>query len=581
MPSSLVIRMRMAASVAEPASAVKAPMPAAQTIGFFAFPTGRPTVRAEASMSGKMLQPDLLFCRQCRRHFRGRRRVCPTDGATLELVTGVNGHTGDVLDDRYELRGQLGSGGMGSVFRAWDRLTSREVALKLLHAEYASNATSAQRFLNEARLVRAVQHPSVVSLHRFGRTDDGTLLIDMELVDGEAARDRVMRLGRGLEPTLALQVLDNLLSALAACHDAGVVHCDVKPENILLPRAGTVGQCKLVDFGIAQAPGPIVQTDEIGVIGTPAYMSPEQVRGHDVDARTDLYLVGCVAYELLTGEPPFLGANALDLCHHQLLTPPPPLADRLKSHEIPAGFQEWVTPLLAKDPRQRPSSARHVREQLRTIRLQHRQRLVDGRTAAQRTPLRPPSVHLLRRQKTPPRTPALTGAAAWAMDGVRAVVEIRQPQPGGVIYGPQAVEHIARHVLAATIDELRRGGAEVHGPKGSHVEVRVACQDDPRGAVQHLLDMVAAMNAQLARIPEPRLEVRAAVVADRPHGPEAFSSEGLDPLRLLEVSPGTQVRVDEHVARWAGRRPLVRLTSVPNAYRLAPTDIYATSLLPV
>jgi serine/threonine protein kinase len=534
-------------------------------------------------MSNKHLQPDLLFCRQCRRHFRGRRRVCPSDGSTLELVGAFDGHAGDVLDQRYELLDQIGAGGMGTVFRANDRLTQRHIALKLLKAEYASNATSAQRFLQEARLVRMVSHPGVVGLHRFGRTADGTLLIDMELVEGESVRDRVLRLGSGLDVATALQVLDNLLAALAACHDAGVVHCDVKPENIMLPKGGNTTHCKLVDFGIAQVPGPIVTSDDMGVVGTPAYMSPEQVRGMQVDARTDLYLVGCVTYELLTGEPPFQGNTPLDLCHHQLLTAPPPLGSRMPADQIPEGLEAWLAALLEKSPEMRPGSARQVREALRVIRLRHRRVLSDERLTGTRVvTMRPPSTTLLRRPKTPVRgTPSPVRTSGYDVDRIRALVEVRQVQASGVVYGPEALEQIMRHVLAGALDELRAAGAEVSGPAGPHIEVKLACGGDARGAVSHLLDTVAAMHAQLSRIPEPRLEARAAVVADRPAGPDAMQGPGLDPLMLLTVSPNTQIRVDEHVARWAGRRALVRLTSVPSEYRMAPTDVYATSLHPV
>ncbi len=534
-------------------------------------------------MSIKHLQSDLLYCRLCNRHFRGRSRICPTDGAPLELVTAFDGRIGDILDQRYELKAQIGAGGMGTVFRAHDTLTHRDVALKLLKTEYASNSTSAQRFLQEARLLRKVEHPGIVGLHRFGRTPDGTLLIDMELVDGEAVRDRVLRMGRGLDMQTALYVLDNLLAALAACHDAGVVHCDVKPENIMLPRAGSVGLCKLVDFGIAQVPGPIVQADEIGVVGTPAYMSPEQVRAGNIDARTDLYLVGCVTYELLTGEPPFAGATALDLCTSQLLDEAPTLASRLGAAQVPSGLEAWLKPLMAKSPDQRPTSARQVREGLRAIRTEMRKNLSDERMSSARlSSLRPPSSALLRRPRTPGRgVPAVRSQESGGdLQVVRALVEVSQIVGKGVTYGPEAIEQIARHVLAGTLDELRQAGADVSGPAGRHIEIRMPCAGDERGAVSHLLDTLASMHAQLARIPEPRLQARAAVVADRPAGCST-DVQGLDPLGLLDVSPGTQIRVDEYVARWAGRRALVRLTSVPSVWRLQPTDIYATSLHPV
>jgi serine/threonine protein kinase len=536
-------------------------------------------------MKNAHLQPDLLFCRQCRRHFRGKRRQCPTDGHALELVSAFPGQAGDVLDERYLLTSLIGVGGMGSVFRARDQEANRDVALKLLRSDYASNASAAQRFFQEARLLRQIRHPAVVGLHRFSRTADGHLLIDMELVDGESVRDRVLNQGHGLDFASAMAVLDQLLAALAACHDAGVVHCDVKPENLMLPRHGGLAPMKLVDFGVAQAPGPVQQSEDICIIGTPAYMSPEQVRGASVDGRTDLYLVGCVAYELLTGDPPFLGATALDLCHSQLLDTPPALATRLPAEQIPVGFEAWLQPLLAKDPALRPSSARQVREHLRSVRHAHRDavaaahRLLSAQSAVS---VRPPSASLLRRPSasTQRSTPS-ENRNGWTVDMVRALVEVRQAHSQtGIVYGAEAIEQIARHVLAGPIQELREMGAEVRGPAGPHLEIRVSCAGDERGVISHLLDTMASMNAHLARIPEPRLELRAAIVAELP-GAGLAQPMGVDPLELLSLSPMTQVRVDEFVARWAGRRALVKLTSVTNPGQAKATDIYATSLNPV
>lgn len=530
-------------------------------------------------MKNTHLQPDLLFCRHCRRHFRGKRRDCPTDGQPLELVTAFTGNVGDMLDERYELLQVLGVGGMGTVYLARDHGTDRDVALKLLRSDYASNASSAQRFLSEAKLLRLVRHPAVVGLHRFSRTADGMLLIDMELVDGESVRDRVLRQGKGFDFASAMSVLDQLLAALGTCHEAGVIHCDIKPENLMLPRTGGVAPMKLVDFGVAQAPGPVHQNDDVGVIGTPAYMSPEQVRGSHVDGRTDLYLVGCVAYELLTGEPPFTQTSAIELCHAQMLQTPPPLSSRTLQEPIPPGFEEWLMPLLAKDMQLRPAGARQAREQLRVIRHAHRKQMAEEK----RAPVRPPSATLLRRSAPPAVLRPMVGAAPMgegALAGVRALVEVRQvPSGTGIAYGPEAIEQIARHVLASSIQELRDAGATVQGPAGPHLDIQLDCAGDARGAVSHLLDVLASMQGHLSRIPEPRLEMRAAVVGDQPAIGTPYGYT-LDPLDLLHISPVTQVRVDENVARWAGRRALVRLTSLPTPNSVKPTVIYATSLMP-
>ena len=531
------------------------------------------------------IQRDLLFCKRCATHFGGQRRMCPHCDNPLEMVEPFEGRPGDVLDNRYRLLDLIGVGGMGSVFRAYDCITDRDVAVKVLNAKYASHAASARRFFGEARMMRLVNHPSVAALHRFGPTADGMLIIDMEYVPGESVRERVVRLGGGIDMSEGLEVLDGVLAGLAACHDAGVVHCDIKPENVMLVEGGG-GRCKIVDFGIAQQPGDVEQADDFVVLGTPAFMSPEQVRGKEVDGRTDLYLVGCVAYELLTGEPPFCGDNPIDLCHQQMLGDPPPLSERLGPDAVPKGLQAWVHTLLEKAPDRRPESTRQVREALRLIRAEHRAQL---RRAAHgsRTRLRPPNVPRIRRH-----TPAhLRGAQAMRgaelqpsnhdpVPSLRTFIEVRQVFDDGTLYGPRAIEEIVGHVLAGSLQQLRELGARVAGPTGPHVEIRLRCHGDERGAINHMLDVLAKMNAQLERIPEPQLEIRAAVLSQQADDPVDFGDvPQLDLVGLLNVGPGSHVRVDERVARWAGHRPIVRLASIREPGQELKT-LYATALTP-
>ncbi|MEY3015348.1 MAG: hypothetical protein RIT45_4083, partial [Pseudomonadota bacterium] len=457
-------------------------------------------------MDSAEVRQDLLFCRGCGKHFRGRRRRCPDDGADLEIVQPFAGAAGDRVDDRYVLERRIGVGGMGTVWRAIDELTGRRVAVKLLNERHSAHAASAQRFLREARLMRKVSHPGVVNLHRFGPTEDGALLIDMEYIDGETVRERVLRVGGGVDLEVGLRVLDGLLAALAACHDAGIVHLDVKPENVMLSAGIAEGTVKLVDFGIAQAAGPIEHGDEFVVLGTPAFMSPEQVRGTPVDGRTDLYLVGCVAFELLTGEPPFRGDKPFELCQAQALTPPPTLGERMPGKRLPDGLERWVAGLLEKEPENRPRSARVAREALRQIRLRHREASLPRPHTA-----RPSSLGRLM-HADPERIEI--AASTGAVRALRALVEIRQVATDGTLYGPKALEEMARHLLGGVIAELRDCGATVLGPEGAFLDIRMACDDDERGSIHHLLDMLAKMHADVGRIPEPRLEVRAAVLAD-------------------------------------------------------------------
>ena len=491
-------------------------------------------------------------------------------------MTPFLGSAGDFVDDRYMLSEQIGIGGMGTVYRAQDMVAGREVALKVLNARYASHAASARRFFREARMMRAVSHPGATALHRFGPTQEGLLLIDMEYIAGCTVRDQVLDTEFGLDVETALAVMDNVLAALAACHDAGVVHCDIKPENVVLVRDGARGQCKLVDFGIAQAPGPVEHGDEFVVLGTPAFMSPEQVRCLAVDQRTDLYLVGCLAYELLTGEPPFTGEGPLDLCQQQMLDTPPPLSSRMDVDRLPPGFEDLVSRMLEKSPQMRPETARAAREELRAMRRQWRD--VAAASWLPRQALRRAARG--RRLQTAHDNVERPKLDDRPFSGLRALIEVRQLFEEGTLYGPRALEEIASHVFAATLTELRELGAEIAGPNGPHIEIALPCEGDERGAVSHLLDCIADLNDSLGRIPEPKLEIRAAVLAQ---GTDQRSHVGdqpaLDLLGLLNIGPGSFVRCDARVARWAGRRQIVRLGDVREAGGEDVTALYATSLM--
>ena len=527
-------------------------------------------------MEGPGIRPDLLFCRKCAKHFRGQPRQCPNGCGPIEPVTPFFGTEGDVVDDRYMLIERIGVGGMGTVYRAEDMVAGREVALKVLNAKYASHAASARRFFREARMMRAVSHPGAAALHRFGPTREGLLLIDMEYVPGCTARDQVLENDSGLEIETALSVIDNVLAALAACHDAGVVHCDVKPENVVLVRDGGRGQCKLVDFGIAQAPGPVEHGDEFVVLGTPAFMSPEQVRCLAVDQRTDLYLVGCLAYELLTGDPPFNGDGPLDLCQQQMLDTPPLLSARMDVERLPEGFQDLIGRMLEKSPQMRPDSARAAREELRAMR--RRWRDVQAASWVRRQSVRPAS------RGRPTQLPHDAVERPRLDDrpfvGLRALIEMRQLFEEGTLYGPRALEEIAAHVFSGTLGELRELGAEIAGPNGPHIEIALPCEGDERGAVSHLLDCIAELHESLSRIPEPKLEIRAAVLACSGEAqPHVGKQPALDLLGLLNIGPGSYVRCDARVARWAGRRQIVRLGDVREAGGEDVTALYATSLM--
>ncbi len=249
---------------------------------------------------------------------------------------------GRVLDGRYELRGIIGEGSFGRVYRGRDRRLERSVAVKVIKPWWAEDGASIERFQHEAQLLARVNDPGIVQIYDFGHSPNGPYYV-AELVEGESLEQR---LRRGPVPAAeAVRVAEQLCGALGSAHAEGVVHCDVKPANVLLDRSGRV---KVGDFGVARI-GEANPTDSSALFGgTPRYMSPEQARGRPLTAASDVYSAGVVLYEMLAGEPPFQAGSAVELgiCHLQ--EEPPQLPER-----IPAALREVVDVALAKSPGER------------------------------------------------------------------------------------------------------------------------------------------------------------------------------------------------------------------------------------
>lgn len=266
---------------------------------------------------------------------------------------------GRVLAGRYELRAELGRGGMGEVWSAHDRVIGREVAVKLLQSHLTGD-DAAQLFFREARTAGALNHPGVVTVHDLGQDADGTLLLVMELVEGRNLRQVLQETGT---PSIAeaIEWAARIADALAAAHAAGIVHRDLKPANVMLTGSGGV---KVLDFGIARhmETGTLSNTR---IMGTLAYMPPERFDKGRQDARGDLYSLGCVLHELLTGSSPFgdLSTSALMFAHvHR-----EPDAPSARRPEVPPALDELVAQLLAKKPEDRPATAAEVRDRLRAV----------------------------------------------------------------------------------------------------------------------------------------------------------------------------------------------------------------------
>ena len=266
---------------------------------------------------------------------------------------------------QYTLVEKLGQGGMGAVYRARHALLRRPTAIKLVLADKADEATRA-RFEREVQLTSTLTHPNTVTIYDYGRTDDGTFYYAMEFLDG-ADLGVVVRLTGAMPPGRAVHVLRQISQALAEAHKKGLIHRDIKPANVLLTQSShAADMVKVVDFGLVKDLGSPLAKDDPSVTrqgeisGTPTYMSPEALtRPDQIDARSDVYSVGCLAYFLLTASTVFQGETTIEMCSHHLHTPPVPPSAR-STRAFPQPLEELVMQCLAKRPEDRPSTDRLV-----------------------------------------------------------------------------------------------------------------------------------------------------------------------------------------------------------------------------
>jgi serine/threonine-protein kinase len=266
-------------------------------------------------------------------------------------------HVQTVLGQRYEMHEVLGRGAMGTVYRATDGVLERDVAVKLLALDRAEDPTFVARFEREARAVARLSDPRIVMVYDSGH-DDGTRYIVMEYVRGMSLAQTIRERGP-LEAVRAVEIASQIAGALAAAHRAGIIHRDIKPANVMVDEHGAV---KVLDFGIAKAAAGVSLTQTATVLGSAPYLAPEVIRGQPADERSDIYSLGCVLYELVTGRPPFTGEVPAAILHqHDTVEPRPPRARR---NGVPDAFDALVMQMLAKDPRARPRSAEALRRAL-------------------------------------------------------------------------------------------------------------------------------------------------------------------------------------------------------------------------
>ena len=259
---------------------------------------------------------------------------------------------GKVIDGRYEIQQRVGEGGMGVVYKARQISIDRVIALKMLNQQMASDPTWVQRFYNEAKACSRLQHPNTIRMFDFGQTSDGRLFMTMEFLDGISLRDA---LSKGpLAPQRVVKILIQCCASLAEAHSIGIIHRDIKPDNVfLLNMAGSPDFVKLLDFSVAKLlEGDRMKTQAGVVFGTPQYMSPEQGRGLPLDARSDLYALGILAFEMLSGTVPFHDDNPMTVIQMHLHAGVPPMPDT-----VPYPVQQIVRRALEKDAGRRYQSS--------------------------------------------------------------------------------------------------------------------------------------------------------------------------------------------------------------------------------
>lgn len=328
----------------------------------------------------------MKICAQCQAEFDDEQRFCPHDGTSLdssptETELEPDPMFGRSVANRFTITGLIGEGGMGTVYSAVQEAVGRDVALKVIRRELIADERFVERFKREAQAVSRLKSPNTVTLYDFGQDDDGMLFLVMERLEGETLKERMASTGR-LPWKTAINIARQIGESLAEAHDQGIIHRDLKPDNIFLTKEATGRELvKVVDFSISrfkQPPDDHETLTQAGTsLGTPGYMSPEQAQGQRVDGRSDLYSLGVMLYELISGRPPFEADSTVILLSKHITEKVNPIARTAPEVALPRGVDAFILRLLEKSPRQRPRSAVDVIAAL--------DRLLDSKADVQET----------------------------------------------------------------------------------------------------------------------------------------------------------------------------------------------------
>lgn len=295
----------------------------------------------------------------------------------------------EILNGQFKILQKIGTGGMGSVYRASQPAMKREVAIKILHPKLAGRKDLTSRFRREARAMSQLSHPNTVRVFMYGELEeDGSLYIVMEMLEGKNL-NQVVRRGGPMPPERAIPILVQVCGALQEAHEMGIVHRDLKPENIFLcNQGGLVDFPKVLDFGLAKVteqqmqPGSMILTQEGMVFGTPEFMSPEQAQGRTLDARSDIYSLAVILYEVLTGKLPFDAKTPMEYIQKHVTAPIIPLNSRVEGLTFPEGLGKVLARALEKKPEARYQSAAELAAALRPFAAEGSNRNTTAETPA-------------------------------------------------------------------------------------------------------------------------------------------------------------------------------------------------------
>ncbi len=493
-------------------------------------------------------------CPTCHSQYTPDSRICPMDGAQLEDAP--DPLIGRTIGGRYLVCELIGTGGMGTVYRGRHQLVGRDVALKFLAPRYASDAAARERFLREARAANRIDHEHIIDITDFGETSDKLVFLVMEYLEGEPLSHIIAR--GALEPRRALTIAWQLATALARAHELDVIHRDIKPDNVFVLQRRGGDFVKLLDFGLARVIGEHRLTATGKVFGTPEYLAPEQARGEPLSGHADQYALGCVVYEMLTGELPFDGPSPEVIIKHLHDLPEPP-SRRVAGLPLAREIDALVMRMLAKQARDRFSDAYHLADELRGLLDQ-----LQGGRVSSRPPRRSGTVSVPAEasQVTQPWLDAAEESWASRLELFQSLLP--RAYPNGEIEEPlrrclrdmadlvgqarQLRQRLSDNVLAAKQheDELRAARLRVGhaADELGHDESRVARR------VAEAESALAGVRAQLAELERPLLDALHELAHDVEGGLTRARAEH---LRQLGGSAGLWLDTEMQLAALGGR----------------------------